>query len=117
MNRKIIIGIVLLTIIGCSRRVKKRGATKKEIINGVVEDLEYIIETHASSPACFKVDGRPVIDIYPRAIREAQGLWEKIVKMLRKRHKVFLMTLYAPQYFESEQQFLAGNLAFFEKGV
>ena len=69
------------------------GASEKEqLIEGVVNDLRYILDSYADSPAFFKVDGKPVIFVYGRTLAQMdRESWMEAVRRIKDSHPVILI--------------------------
>ena len=66
---------------------------QKTLVEGAVEDLLYVLRTYGSHPAFLKVDGKPVIFVYGRAMNQAKtGDWAQIIQTARAQYeKDFLL--------------------------
>jgi len=58
-------------------------------IQGVLDDLEFINRNYAGHPAFLKVENRPVIFIYERAMLQALGQWPEIIEQAREKENWF----------------------------
>lgn len=59
----------------------------KSGMNGVVEDFRYIIEKHGRHPGFFRVDGKPVIFVYGRAMGQLNyQQWSEVLKQVRSKY-------------------------------
>lgn len=56
-------------------------------VEATVKDIMYILKEYADSPAFFKVDGKPVIFIYGRALSQLGDKWRDIVKEVKRLSK------------------------------
>jgi hypothetical protein len=64
--------------------VPPRGAPNPE---GAVDDLLYILEKYGKHPAWLKVDGRPVVFVYGRAVNEIKlDGWKTVIAEVNKRY-------------------------------
>jgi len=64
-----------------------RGNTTKEKVANTVKDLSYIVDNYGSHPAFLKVEGRPVIFVYGRAMGQASlSEWARIIAEMNKKY-------------------------------
>lgn len=57
-----------------------------------INDFSYLLEKYGRSPAFFKIDNKPVIFIYSRAVDQLWGQWENIIPTIRERYEICLIT-------------------------
>lgn len=67
------------------------------LIENAVSDFDYLLERYGSSPFFFKVDGKPVVFVYNRAMNQLWDLWDEIIPEIRKQHDVLLIADYIIQ--------------------
>ena len=61
-------------------------------IAGVVDDLRYILTHYGRHPGFFVFDGKPVIFVYGRAIKQLSAeQWDQVVRQIRQEHQVVLI--------------------------
>jgi glycoprotein endo-alpha-1,2-mannosidase len=59
-------------------------------VQALLDDLEFIRDNYASHPAFLKVDDRPVLFIYTRAMLQAFWHWPKIIEQASEKKNWFL---------------------------
>lgn len=65
---------------------------QSRLVDAVVGDFQYILDSYAGSPAFFKVDGKPVVFIYGRAMHQlGKDAWFEVVKRLKAIRPVLLI--------------------------
>lgn len=56
-------------------------------VDSAVRDFLYILDNYAAEPAFLKVDGKPVIFVYGRAMGQlGAGDWEEVLKQVKAKH-------------------------------
>ena len=64
-----------------------RGKTTEQKVKNTVKDLSYVVDSYGSHPAFLKVDGKPVIFIYGRAMGQATlSEWSQIIAEMNKKY-------------------------------
>ncbi|UCD56577.1 MAG: glycoside hydrolase family 99-like domain-containing protein, partial [Candidatus Hydrogenedentota bacterium] len=65
---------------------------KSQLVDAVVEDLRYVLDSYAKSSAFFAVDGKPVIFIYGRAMHQLGiDAWTQVVERVKASRPVMLI--------------------------
>jgi len=65
-------------------------ASRKERIEGAIEDFQYLDSHYFCHPSYLKVSGRPVVFVYMRAMLQGMGVWPEIIERLQSEMDLFL---------------------------